>query len=409
MHSTLEDQSTSLTAETETDVDLSRTWNDFNSAAPQPERSTRLTLGRRVGAFWNRAVALPLRRLMENIVFRRDLERLYLTIGGHIFFQTLSAAVQLDLFSRIERSGCITRADIAQELGLENQPVRILLLGCTALGLLKKRGDRYYNTRLSRKYFVRSSSQSLCAFVELEQFIIYRAMYSFCDAIRENRNVGLNEFQGDEPTLYQRLARYPELETIFQESMRELSVQANADLARYVDFSWFRHVVDVGGGDGTNLIELVRHWPHLRGTVFDSPSVCEIARRNIAASGFADRVAAAPGDCFQTPFPKDADGLLFAHFFTIWSPDKDRCLLQKAFDSLPAGGSIILFNMMQHNNESGPLTAAIGSPYFLTLATGQGMLYTWDEYRQWMHDAGFRNIRTKALPKDHGVVIGTKP
>ena len=64
--------------------------------------------------------------------------------------------------------------------------------------------------------------------------------------------------------------------------------------------------------------------------------------------------------------------------------------------------------MMQRNDEQGPLTAAIGSPYFLTLATGEGMLYTWNEYEAWMRDAGFAHVKKHALPKDHGVVIGTK-
>ena len=49
---------------------------------------------------------------------------------------------------------------------------------------------------------------------------------------------------------YQRLAHDPEVEGIFQDAMHELCVQVNADLARFVDFSGIRHVVDVGDGDG---------------------------------------------------------------------------------------------------------------------------------------------------------------
>jgi cyclopropane fatty-acyl-phospholipid synthase-like methyltransferase len=170
-----------------------------------------------------------------------------------------------------------------------------------------------------------------------------------------------------------------------------------------------KHLVDVGGGDGTNIIAIARRWPHLRATVFDSPTVCEIARKNIAACGLADRLDAVPGECFADPFPRDADCLVFAHFFTIWGEKQDRELLKKCYDSLPSGGQVVIFNMMQHDDESGPFSAAVGSPYFLTLATGVGMLYTWNEYETWMRDAGFNDVRRHRLLRDHGLIVGRKP
>jgi ubiquinone/menaquinone biosynthesis C-methylase UbiE len=317
--------------------------------------------------------------------------------------------MKLKLFTLLDQKGRLTRQQIAQHLGIAEQPARILLLGCTATGLLRKHGDLYSNTYLAKRLLVQGKPGCIESYVELEHLVMYKAMPWMYEAIRENRNAGLQEFQGDEPTLYQRLAHYPEIERVFQDAMQELSVQANADLAKFVDFSRIRHVVDVGGGDGTNLIELVRQWPHLRGTVFDSPSVCQIATRNIENCGLHAQVNAVPGDCFTDPFPANADCLLFAHFFTIWSKDKDRWLLKKCFDTLPSGGSVIVFNMMQRDDETGPLSAAVGSPYFLTIATGEGMLYTWKEYETWMKEAGFTDVCRRKLLRDHGAIIGIKP
>jgi len=50
----------------------------------------------------------------------------------------------------------------------------------------------------------------------------------------------------------------------------------------------------------------------------------------------------------------------------------------------------------------------MGSPYFLTLATGKGMLYTWNEYMQWMKDAGFATVTRQVLPRDHGLITARK-
>lgn len=360
-------------------------------------------------SLFDRYLALPGRRFLDEVVLRRQVERLYLVFGGHIFFQTLRTAVRLGLFTLLAKEGALTRQEMASRLGIAEQPMRIIVLGLTVVGLLRKRGSRYANTYLARMLFVEDSPRKITSYVELQHRAMYRGLYWLHDSVREYRNVGLQEFKGDEATLYERLAHEPELEKIFQEAMQELSVQANADLARFVDLSGVRHLVDVGGGDGTNIIAMARRWPTLRATVFDSPTVCEIARRNIAAQGLADRLDAVPGECFADPFPANADCLMFAHFFTIWGEAKDRELLRKCHASLPAGGKVVIFNMMQRDDETGPLSAAVGSPYFLALATGAGMLYTWREYETWMVDAGFKNVTRRHLLRDHGLLVGTRP
>ncbi|MBA3833217.1 MAG: methyltransferase domain-containing protein [Chthoniobacterales bacterium] len=348
------------------------------------------------------------RCLIERVLLRRLNQRVYLILGGHIFFQTLSAAVELDLFSILQRHKQMTREQIAKTLNCAEQPIRILLLGCTTLGLLRKRGQSYSNTMLSRTLLVRSSARNIVDVVRWQHHINYRAMSHFADAIRANSNVGLEEFRGTEDTLYERLAHDEWREQIFQDAMESISVQANAMLVRRLNLRGAKFLLDVGGGNGTNIIAFARRFPNLRAAVFDSASVCEIARKNIAKVEVSDRLSACPGNCFSDPFPKEVDTILFAHFMTIWSETRNRQLLRKCFDALPTGGSVIIFNMMQWDSEDGPPAAAMGSPYFLTIATGEGMLYTWHEYRQWMRDAGFRSIESQPLPRDHGLIIGRK-
>jgi hypothetical protein len=50
----------------------------------------------------------------------------------------------------------------------------------------------------------------------------------------------------------------------------------------------------------------------------------------------------------------------------------------------------------------------MGSPYFLTLATGEGMLYTWSEYEAWMRAAGFGRVLRRTFVRNHGAIIGIK-
>ena len=347
-------------------------------------------------------------RILEPFVMRRQIEKFYLILGGHIYFQTLSAAVQLDLFSLLRKQPRLTCAEIARALNIEEKPARILLLGCTSLGLLIRRHDVYRNTRLADKLLTKESPQNILSVIQWQHHVNYRAMFHFHDAIQANRNVGLEVFEGNESTLYERLVHHPDLERVFQDAMEDISIQANDTLAKFVDFTDVRHIVDVGGGNGTNLMKLASRYAELRGTVFDSPSVCAVAEENISQAGFSHRIGTNPGDCFADAFPAGADCFLFSHFCTIWSEEQNRRLLAKAFQALPANGKVVIFNMMQSDSRGGPLSAALGSPYFLTIATGEGMLYTWTEYETWMKEAGFTTTRRQLLPRDHGAIIGVK-
>lgn len=332
----------------------------------------------------------------------------YLILGGHIFFQTLSAAVQLDLFTLLETKGTLTQAELETALKIQAKPMRILLLGLTSLGLIHKTQDRYSNSEISSKYLSKQSALCMRDIVLWQHFINYKPLFHFHEAMLANTNVGLEEFPGRGNTLYERLAQYPDLEAIFQRAMEQISIQANQSLVDNVDFSHVKVLVDVGGGNGTNLITLLKKNTHLKGLVFDSATVGEVARENIRRHGMEERIKVVTGDCFADAFPAEADGILFCHFFTIWSEQKGKVLLRKAYQALPPGGRAMIFNMLQHDDGSGPLTAAMGSPYFLTLATGEGMLYSGEEYESWFREAGFSAVQRQSLPMDHAIITGIK-
>jgi tRNA A58 N-methylase Trm61 len=337
-----------------------------------------------------------------------DIERLALIAAGHSAFQLLWAGVELNVFDILSKNPGLSKMQIAEKIGLEAQPTRILLTGLTALKLLVKEKDSYRNAAIVQQLLVRDSPQSLVDILGWQALIVYPGEMDFLESLRRNTNIGLGRFPGDENNLYQRLAHDPALEKVFHRAMSSLSRSANAMLAQSVDFSSTVHLTDAGGADGTNTIALARAHPHLRITVFDGPSVCQLARSNFEKAGLSERLGVHAGDLFSTPFPTGTDCILLAHMMTIWSLDKDTALLKRVYQALPRGGRVIIFNMMGNDNEDGPLTTALGSPYFLSIATGEGMLYSWREYEECLTKAGFQQTQRLALPRDHGVLVGIK-
>jgi cyclopropane fatty-acyl-phospholipid synthase-like methyltransferase len=344
----------------------------------------------------------------EKVFLRRELRDFWLTLGGHILFQGLSSGVRFDLFTLLEKNPGLHLEDIATKLNIDKYPCRILLLSLTASRILKKKGSKYYNTRVSRVFLVKGSRFEMTNIILWQHFINYRAMFYFYESIRANTNLGLQVFKGEEKTLYERLHHAPELHKIFQDAMQEISSQANSELAQSIDLGDCKTLVDVGGGNGSNLIRLVKKFPNLKGILFDFPQACAIADENFKKNGLQNLIRSAPGNCFKDKFPSGIDAILFCHFFTIWSPEENKVLIKKSYEALPEKGKLFVFNMAQSDSEDGPLTAAFGSPYFLTLATGKGMLYTAKEYKQWMLEAGFSKVDVVRLPRDHVIMTAHK-
>lgn len=345
----------------------------------------------------------------DRILVRRSLRDFYNVLGGHIYFELLYTAVELDLFTVLKENRRLTLTAISQRLGLDEFPCRILLLGLVTTGIIRKRGPYFSNTYLGNLALSRDSSLYVGNCVRWQHHIVYKPMFHLLESLKQNRNVGLEEISGPGTTLYERIASHPELETIFQNAMEEISVQANAVLAEYLDLREGESLVDIGGGKGANVLALARQNPRLRAAVFDLPTVCAIAEKNFAQASMQDRLSAIPGNCFEDPFPPSRDCFLFCHFMCIWSRDENIGLLKKAYTALNSGGRAVIFDIMQNDDERGPLAAAMGSPYFLGLATGRGMIYTIREYEDFCRHAGFRKVIRRYLPGEHTAVIAFKP
>ncbi|GAA4832504.1 methyltransferase [Saccharopolyspora rosea] len=336
---------------------------------------------------------------------RQDLTR---TLFGAAAFQLLNAGCRLGLFRLLHDEPGLTSEAIGSALRLRRRPTDVLLLGTTALGLTSLAGGGYRNAELLDEMFRDGSWEVLSDIVAFEADIVYEPQADFLASLREDTNVGLRRFAGDEDDLYRRLSNTPALEQLFFRCMRSWSKLSNPILVSKTDLTGVQRVLDVGGGDGINSIALAEANPRVRFTVLDLPGATAIARERISAAGMDDRITVAEFDMFAEPFPTGYDCVLFANQLVIWSPEQNLALLRKAHDALAPGGRVLVFNAM--SDEDGPLYAALDNVYFTTLPASASTLYRWDQYESWLTEAGFSGL--ERLPggswTPHGVISGTK-
>lgn len=133
----------------------------------------------------------------------------------------------------------------------------------------------------------------------------------------------------------------PEQAAVFDEAMATFTAQTAIAVAAAYDFSRFRTIVDVGGGNGALLIGLLTANPTLRGIVVDLPRVIEGAEPKIAAAGLSARCEAVAGDFFQD-VPGGADAYLLKHVIHDWDDAKALAILRTCQRAMPAEGTLLV-------------------------------------------------------------------
>ncbi len=177
-------------------------------------------------------------------------------------------------------------------------------------------------------------------------------------------------------------------------------------VAKSLDLSRHRCVLDIAGGSGIYACSLVTHHPHLTATVFEKPPVDGIATRAIANRGCSDRVFVVAGDMLADRLPVDADVHLWSNVLHDWDEPVVRQLIQQSFDALSSGGLVVIHDAYLNQAKNGPLHVAEYS--VLLMHSSEGRCYSRREMEQYLTDAGFRDVAYCDTAAARGVMTATK-
>lgn len=336
-----------------------------------------------------------------------ETKMLSFAMTGHLSFQGLWSGVKLGLFEMLgDHKDGLTVKEIAQLAELEHQPATVVLSILTALGLVTKWGKKFKISDVASSYLLKESPKSMVDVIALHAEVIYPTLVNSVQSLKENKNLGLEKLPGQGETLYERLASYPELETIFQKAMA--SMPSNLYLAEEMRIENCHHLCDAGGANGRNAIAIAQRQTDLKITIFDLPTVCQGATDNISKNALEDRINTHPGDIFVDDFPSGVDGILYAHISTI-SKKKNIDFFKRAYDALPQGGRLFVYTMVPNEEETGPLSVVTGSLYFHVLASGEGMMFPLSVYEMQLRESGFHQFEAKRFSElDHVLISAIK-
>ena len=179
----------------------------------------------------------------------------------------------------------------------------------------------------------------------------------------------------------------------FDAAMAALTRTIAVAVAAAYNFTPFKTVVDVGGGNGALLIGILAANPALRGVVFDLPDVAGRAGEHIAARGLGERCRAVGGDFFEA-VPEGGDAYLLKHVLHDWSDERAAAILKACRRAMPAHGKLLVVEGVYppRIDQSLEGRGAAANDVNMLVSTG-GRQRSESEFRALYEAAGFSLVR----------------
>lgn len=316
--------------------------------------------------------------------------------------KTLLSAVELELFTELAKQPDDAEG-LRRRLDLHERSIGDFLDTLVALGFLLRTDGVYRNTPETDLFLDKAKPSYIGGILEMANHRLYGFWGNLTTALRTGEPQ--NETKHGEDLFAALYADQNRLRE-FLRAMSGVSRGANLAMARQFPWSQYRSCADIGTAQGDLVTQIALANPHLRGIGFDLPEVGPIFNDYISAKGLSDRVKFVPGDFFKDALPQ-ADVLLMGHILHDWDLDAKKMLLRKAYDALPAGGTIVVYDSIIDDDRSQNAFGLMMSLNML-IETPGGFDYTGADCIGWMRDAGFGDCRVKHLVGPDSMVIGLK-
>ena len=145
---------------------------------------------------------------------------------------------------------------------------------------------------------------------------------------------------------------------------------------------------------------------HLTGLGFDRAEVGSVFEDYVQQNRLEARLRFVPGNFFNDPLPK-VDVITMGHILHDWNLDEKKMLLRKAFEAVPAGGAVVVYESLIDYDRSQNAFGLLMSLNML-IETPCGFDCTGADCIGWMKEAGFREMRVEHLVGPDSMVVGVK-
>ncbi len=204
--------------------------------------------------------------------------------------------------------------------------------------------------------------------------------------------------------IFDYLSEHPEKARIFDAAMVGIHGRESSAILDSYDLSGVGLLADIGGGNGSQIIEILNKYSHMQGILFDLPHVVERATERIQTAGLQDRCTLTPGSFFDE-VPAGADAYVLRHIIHDWDEDKCLSILRNCHRAMsPESKLLVIESVIPTGNE--PFPGKFLDLVMLLIPGGKER--TEEEYRDLFNQAGFELTQIIPTGTEVSIIEGKK-
>lgn len=321
-------------------------------------------------------------------------------VTGYWMTQMVYVAAKLGLADLIAK-GPKNADELAKETQTNGPALYRLLRGLASLGIFAEDAEGRFAMTPMAELLRSDSPASMRALAIMSGEEHFQAWGELLYSVRTGQ-IAFDKLFG--MPVFDFLARNEEQAKTFDAAMVGVHGRETSAMTDAYDFSGIGTLADVGGGNGSLLITVLKKHPTLRGLLYDLPGVVERAKANLQAAGVADRCQVIGGSFFES-VPAGADAYLMRHIIHDWDDAKATTILKNIHRVLPSDGRLLVVEgVIPPGN--GPSFSKLLDLTMLVLPGGKER--TEREYRDLFSAAGFDLARIVPTASEVSVIEGRK-
>ena len=317
-------------------------------------------------------------------------------------YQAIRTMLELGMMQAINDAGDagITRKELAEKAKISEYGAGVLCEMALGMNVIKLSQDSEAGSADKEKFVIGKIGWMLLE-DDLTKVnfwftndICYEGAWKLKESIINGKPEGLKVFGDQWTTVYEALSTLPDKpKKSWFEFDHFYSDIAFPEALPIVFAEKPKTMLDIGGNTGKWSLACCRYNPDVKMTIVDLPGQANVAKKNAAEAGFADRVDFSMGNVLDdtTKLPKNPDAVWMSQFLDCFSLKQITKILKKVYEAAAPETNVFVLEPLwdKQRFEASSYSLQATSLYFTCIANGNSKMYRYEELVNAIGEAGF--------------------
>ena len=317
-------------------------------------------------------------------------------------YQAVRTMLELGMMQAINDAGDagITRKELAEKAKISEYGAGVLCEMALGMNVIKLSQDSEAGSADKEKFVIGKIGWMLLE-DDLTKVnfwftndICYEGAWKLKESIINGKPEGLKVFGDQWTTVYEALSTLPDKpKKSWFEFDHFYSDIAFPEALPIVFAEKPKTMLDIGGNTGKWSLACCRYNPDVKMTIVDLPGQANVAKKNAAEAGFADRIDFSMGNVLDdtTKLPENPDAVWMSQFLDCFSLKQIAKILKKVYEAATPETNVFVLEPLwdKQRFEASSYSLQATSLYFTCIANGNSKMYRYEELVNAIGEAGF--------------------